>query len=329
MAKRSLDSATSKLLTLVGTALAVLSLYFAKEILLPFFLAIFLSFILHPLARGLERFRVPRAAAVLTVMLLACGMIGSIGWLVTNQVIDLSGKLPEYKGNLIEKVRAVKGATRGRIQRASQTIEEIGKELAGDNAPEGTRAGTSNGGTGNEMAVGEGTTDESQRRADHSPIFDYLVRSGLSMGDREQDNGDAVEVKVVSLPPSPLTQFQTWLGPLVAPLTTAGVVLVLTLFLLLQREKMRNRVLQLVGSGNLRTATEALDDITRRVSNLLRMQLLVNSLYGVSVGVGLYLIGVPNAILWGILGLLLRFLPYVGPWIVAIMPISLSMAVFD
>ena len=131
------------------------------------------------------------------------------------------------------------------------------------------------------------------------------------------------------MPPSPLSQIQTWLGPVVAPLTAAGMVIVMVLFMLIDREDQRNRLLQLFGTANLHATTEAFGDATRRVSRYLRMQFLINAGYGICVALGLMLIGVPSAAMWGVLGFSLRFLPYIGPWIAAALPILVSLAVSE
>jgi hypothetical protein len=143
------------------------------------------------------------------------------------------------------------------------------------------------------------------------------------------EEDEATPVKVVEMPPSPLTQAQTWLGWLAAPFTTAGMVFVLVFFMLLDRENQRNRLIQLFGKSNLHTTTEAITDATRRVGRYLRMQFLINAGYGIAVAIGLSLIGVPSAIMWGVLGFSLRFLPYLGPWLAAVLPLLVSIAVSD
>jgi hypothetical protein len=99
--------------------------------------------------------------------------------------------------------------------------------------------------------------------------------------------------------------------------------------MLLDRENQRNRLIQLFGTANLHRTTEALTDATHRVGRYLRMQFLINAGYGICVALGLWLIGVPSAIMWGVLGFSLRFLPYLGPWLAAVMPILVSAAVSD
>ena len=116
-------------------------------------------------------------------------------------------------------------------------------------------------------------------------------------------------------------------GTLLETLGTIGIVIVLVVFFLIRREDLRDRFIHLVGKGQVTVTTHMLEDAGARVSRYLSMLFLINVTFGVSVGVGLYLIGVPNALLWGILAAALRFIPYIGPWIAAAMPIGLSMAI--
>jgi len=116
------------------------------------------------------------------------------------------------------------------------------------------------------------------------------------------------------------------LGPVMGPLATAGLVTVLVIFLLLERDGIRRRLIDLIGHGNLAVTTRAIDEAGRRVSHQLLMQALVSAIYAVGVGVGLYFIGVPYAFLWAALAFFLRFIPYVGPFIAAGAPILVALA---
>jgi hypothetical protein len=116
-------------------------------------------------------------------------------------------------------------------------------------------------------------------------------------------------------------------GTLLEVLGTAGIVIVLVVFFLIRREDLRDRFIHLVGKGHVTVTIQMLEDAGKRVSRYLSMLFLINVTFGISVGIGLYLIGVPNAILWGILAAALRFIPYIGPWIAAAMPIGLSLAI--
>jgi predicted PurR-regulated permease PerM len=110
-------------------------------------------------------------------------------------------------------------------------------------------------------------------------------------------------------------------------MATAGIVIIFVMFFLVRREDLRDRFIRLIGQGQVTVTTQAIDDAASRVSSYLAMQLLINATYGAPVAVGLYLLGIPNAILWGVLATVLRFIPYVGPWIAAVMPIALSLAI--
>jgi predicted PurR-regulated permease PerM len=118
----------------------------------------------------------------------------------------------------------------------------------------------------------------------------------------------------------------TWLSPIVGPLGTAGLVLAMVIFMLLERRQLRDRLLGLVGHGQLAVTTKAFDEAGTRVSRQLLMQSLVNLIYGVVAGVGLYFLGVPYPLVWGALGAVLRFIPYVGPVLGAGAPILVSLA---
>lgn len=125
----------------------------------------------------------------------------------------------------------------------------------------------------------------------------------------------------------PMEVMRSFIAPLLGPLGTGALVLLLVIFMLLQREDLRNRVIRLIGQGRISATTRAMDDASSRVSRYLLMELVVNVTYGMALAIGLYFIGVPNAILWGGFAAVLRFIPYVGPWIGAAFPVVLSLAV--
>jgi predicted PurR-regulated permease PerM len=119
------------------------------------------------------------------------------------------------------------------------------------------------------------------------------------------------------------------LQPVLGALGTAGLVVVLVIFMLLERQQLRNRFIRAFGSGRLAVTTRALDEAGSRISRYLLMQSLINGSFGLGIGIGLFLIGLPYALLWGLLAAVLRFIPYVGPWMAALAPILLGLAVFD
>jgi hypothetical protein len=113
---------------------------------------------------------------------------------------------------------------------------------------------------------------------------------------------------------------------MLGPLGTAGLVVALVIFMLLERRDLRDRLIGLFGHGRLTVTTKAFDEASTRVSRQLLMQTIVNGVYGIVAGLGLYLLGVPYPLVWGALGAALRFIPYVGPVLGAGAPIVVSLA---
>ena len=174
--------------------------------------------------------------------------------------------------------------------------------------------------------IGEGVFDRVSR------LFERLGREIQTPPPEASDSPkpDAVPplpVEVVEPAPKPLQVLQTIVGPLIGPLATGGIIVVVVIFMLLRREDLRDRFIRLVGAGDLHRTTEALQDAGKRVGQYLLMQLIVNLSYAVPIGLGLWIIGVPNAPLWGLMALVLRFVPYIGPIIASIFPLALALAV--
>jgi predicted PurR-regulated permease PerM len=136
-----------------------------------------------------------------------------------------------------------------------------------------------------------------------------------------------VPVEVKSTSPTSFELGRDILGSLFKPLGTAGIVIVFVIVILFQREDLRNRFIRVISGGQLNIATEAVDDAAKRVSRYLVAQLLVNTCFGVAIGIGLWAIGIPYAALWGLLATILRFIPFLGPLIAAGFPLVLSIAV--
>ncbi|MBX3413966.1 MAG: AI-2E family transporter [Pirellulales bacterium] len=295
-----IDSGTnsSRLLVLAVVISTIGALYFARGVLIPFALAGFLSFVLSPLVWRLERWRVPRAVAVVLVVTFAGSIVMLIGYAMAGQVFQLTQQLPQYKENLREKVEGVRSTTGGTFSRITNSIGELARELSHTS-----------------KQVQDANLSESAAPA-----------SGSDAQNSPRENAP-VPVKVVEAPMNFVGVLQGSAAALLGSLGTLGVVVVLTVFMLLEREGLRNRVIALAGEGQLHVATQTIDEATNLVSRYLRMQLIINVTYGIAVGLGLWAIGLPNAALWGFLGAVLRFLPYVGPWVAALMPLSVSLAV--
>jgi predicted PurR-regulated permease PerM len=128
-------------------------------------------------------------------------------------------------------------------------------------------------------------------------------------------------------PSTPMQLANRFIAPVLVPFATAGIVFIVAVFVLLQREDLRDRAIRLVGSDDLHRTTLAIDDAARRLSRYFLIQLSINTVFGIIIGIGLLVIGVPNPALWGILAALLRFVPYLGTPIAAALPMALAAAV--
>lgn len=137
---------------------------------------------------------------------------------------------------------------------------------------------------------------------------------------------EPVPVEIVAQQ-SPIDILRNIIVPLISPFATAGLIVVVVVFMLLEREDLRDRFIRLVGYGDLHKTTSALEDAGGRVGRYLLMQLVINTVYAVPIGLGLWILGIPNALLWGVLTLVLRFVPYIGPAVGMILPMILTLAV--
>ncbi|RUZ70023.1 AI-2E family transporter, partial [Mesorhizobium sp. M7A.F.Ca.US.003.02.2.1] len=153
-----------------------------------------------------------------------------------------------------------------------------------------------------------------------------IDRQEPSQAAADKPRREPVPVEVVARE-KPLQVLQNLVGPLISPLASAGLIVIVVIFMLLEREDLRDRFIRLVGYGDLHRTTEALQEAGKRVGRYLLMQMVVNIVYAIPITVGLWVLGIPNALLWGLLALALRFVPYIGPVIGALLPLFLALAV--
>jgi predicted PurR-regulated permease PerM len=281
------------MLAVLVTATVIATLYFAREVFVPITLAILLSFLLAPAVRALRRLRVGRVTAVGFTALFAFIALAAFAAVVVGEVSSLAQQLPEYRYNLETKIRSLPALVPGGgvFRRATEMFRELSKELS--------RAGT-------------------QVAAESTPS---------ATGASEPPPAKPIPVQVVEPEPGPLQIVQSIIGPLLQPMAAGGLVIVFVIMILLEREDLRDRLLRLAGRRDLHRTTEAMNDAAQRISRYLLSQLVVNISCGLPIGIGLTLIGVPNAALWGILVVLLRFVPYLGIVIAAAFPLALAIAV--
>jgi predicted PurR-regulated permease PerM len=275
--------------TVIVFAAAVAALYFGRDIFVPLALAILLSFVLAPLVLWLRRLHFGRVPSVIAAVLIAFVVIIGVGALIGSQLALLADNLPQYRSTITAKIASVRStaATSAIVERGSSIIKEFRAELAPGGAPANAPAAAPGG------------------NAQQKPI----------------------PVEIREAPTAPFELVRAVAGPLLDPLATIGIVIVFLLFILLQREDLRDRFIRLAGAHDLQRTTHALDDAVHRLSRYFLMQSVINVMFGVLIGTGLFLIGVPNPVLWGILSMLLRFVPYIGAPIAAIFPAILAIAV--
>ena len=272
-------------------AFVVAALYFGRPVFVPIALATLITFLLSRFVTRLERW-IGRIACILVTVTVMFGIFAAASWVIGRQLIDLADKLPSYQANITSKIRSLKLPAGGPLARVSSSVHALQKELVAPSpAPR----------------AGQAPADYSTGTA--SPI------------------ATPIPVKIIEGRNAVPQLLQETITAILSPLGTAALVLLLVIFMLLKREDLRGRMIRLIGQGRIGATTRAMEDAGHRVSRYLSMQFLVNACYGVCIAIGLYLIQVPNAALWGLLSGVLRFIPYIGPWAGAFLPVVLSFAI--
>jgi predicted PurR-regulated permease PerM/methylmalonyl-CoA mutase cobalamin-binding subunit len=272
-------------------AFVVAALYFGRTVVIPIALASLITFLLSRLVSRLEKW-IGRVTSVLLCVVVAFTIVGAVSWIVGQQVVDLAGNLPRYQENITRKVHSLRLPAAGTLARLTSSVDALQKEVI--NAPP-------------TPSPKEQTTDLPPAKTDASPVPVKIIEGRNAIPQLVQENIAAV----------------------FSPIGRAALVFLLVIFMLLKREDLRGRMIRLIGQGRISATTRAMEDAASRVSRYLSMQFLVNTWYGVCVALGLYFIGIPNAVLWGLLAGVLRFVPYIGPWAGAALPFILSFAISD
>ena len=280
---------TTFLQGLLIAAIVVTGLYAGREVLVPLALAILLSFILTPPLLFLRRLRVPRVVGVATLVSAAFLVILAIGWLISREAAQLASEIPRYQSTLTEKISKItrSAADAPAIGTVTRALKELQQELA-------------------------------------HPKPDTSVGTVPRPPEEVGEDRKPVPVEIREPEPRPLELFQRLAGTLLPPIATGGIVLLFLIFILLQREDLRDRLIRLFGTSDLQRSTAAINDAAERLSRYFITQLLINSAFGIFIAFGLWLIGVPSPTVWGILAMLMRFVPYVGSFIAAAPPVLLA-----
>jgi len=260
-------------------------LFFGQQILIPIVLAILLSILLSPLIRMLQKVRVPKAPAIIAVVLIAFMVLFGVAAVVAATLTNLAGDLPQYETNLREKARSLKFVSSGggTMEKAANVLQDLQVEL---------------------------------QKPDQTPGTAIPAVRAIPVEVRQTNFG-------------PLDPVISVVSVLIHPMTELGIVVLMVVLILFNKEDLRNRLIRLIGTGDLSRTTLALDEAGLRLSKLFTAQLLVNAATGAFIGIALGLIGIPGAILWGVLTAILRFVPYVGTLMAAVFPIIIASAIGD
>ena len=283
---------TSGLMTLIVGIVVLGALYIGQDVFLPVVLAILLAFVLAPFVDWMRRWHLGRVPSVIIAVLLALGIIVSLAGVIGVQVAGLATDLPRYQATIKEKVGSIRAGTIGRLP---AMLKEFNKAV--EEAPPKT------------------PDPASPAAAAAAPAQPAPPEPG------------PLPVEVHEREATPLQIAQSIALPLLKPLTTTGIVFVVLVFILLQREDLRDRMIRLFGSSDLHRTTGAMDDAARRLSRYFLIQLGLNATFGLMIGLGLWAIGVPSPALWGVFAAIMRFVPYIGSFVAAAIPILLASAV--
>lgn len=280
------------LFRLAAGAVVVAALYLGRDVLIPITLAVLLSFLLSPIVKLLQRLRLARAPAIILTVLGALGIFGLVATLIGSQAASLAADAPRYAKTIESKFQGVQAFALARL--VSVTKEFTNPETANRQVsqPKGR------------PASGAGST---------------------TVSTAEEQRAVLVEVATPQL--SPFAVARSILQPILGPLETFLIVLIVAIFILFQREDLRDRFIRLFGSSDLHRTTLAMDDAVQRLGRYFLSQLAVNASFGTVIALGLWAIGIPSPAMWGVLAGILRFVPYIGAFLAAVAPAVLGAAI--
>ena len=278
-------TASQRAVVIIALACVLALLYFGREVLVPIILALFLSLLMAPWVRIYRRIGFGHTASVLIAVAALVVIVTGITAIMGTQVVHVARSLPQYEVTIRSKVKSLREETLGRLDVVRGELGKVIDDSSQGNAPAASSTA--------------------------APSFQappYLTNATPSTKPSQQASKPPTE------PVGILTRVLTtaWV-----PVETAGIVLVVLIFVLLEHESLRDRFIRLAGGSDLRATTAAINDAGERLSRFFISTFSVNLGVGVAIWLGLTLIGVPSALLWGLLTAALRFVPYIGVWLVA------------
>src|SRR5258707_9327729 len=275
-------------LGIIATATVLALLYLARDVLVPITLAVILSLLIAPLVRLLRRMHLGQTLSVLAAVLVLAFSFAAVAGVLGSQLVHMAQSLPRYQRTIEHKLRTLNDVTVGKFNELTRqagrfTNRRVPTEQTGTNGATGTA--------------------ETPRTLQQ---FDPAAPIG------------PIPVELHQPPPNPVQVIERVLGSIWVPIETAGIVLVVLVFVLLEHETLRDRFIRIAGGNDIRLTTLAINDAGERLSRFFVSQFAVNLGLGITIWIGLSVIGLPQPLLWAALAAVLRFVPYVGVWVLAL-----------
>jgi predicted PurR-regulated permease PerM len=282
-------------LAIIAGSMVLALLYVARDVLVPITLAVILSLLIAPLVRALRRLGLGQTGSVLAAVLALAFSFAAVAGVIGSQLVHMAQSLPHYERTIERKFKTLNDITVGRFEaftvQAGRLVNRRSEGAAPESPPQPPTPGQ------------------------------------LSSGVAPAAPAAPIAVELHEPAPNSLQVIERILGSLWVPLETAGIVLVVLIFVLLEHEGVRDRFIRVAGGSDIRLTTLAINDAGERLSRFFVSQFAVNIGVGVFVWVGLTLIDLPHPLLWAALAAVLRFVPYVGVWIAALCAVLLAAAV--
>jgi predicted PurR-regulated permease PerM len=295
---------TSTVNATILAALIITALYVGKIVFLPIAAAILFAFVFAPIVRALRYLHIPRLVAVILVVGTAFISLVLVGSALSEQLRQLASEFPRYEQTLREKVRDVRGAAMSSpaMERAAETLKDLQEEL-------------------------EKPSDQKSKDAAEVTLQRVAPGSLTARAANKKDGPKPIPVEIHYPNAKPLESLVAFVTPLLEPIAMLAVIIVLVLFILMQKEELRDRFIRLSGSQDMQRTTAAMSDAGQRLSRFLLTMTALNTAYGFFIGVAMWWLGIPAPVLWGILATLMRFVPILGSFIAAAFPVALAAAV--
>jgi len=269
--------------------LVVGAMYWAQAVFIPVALAVFFTFMLNPLVVFLQRRGLGRVVSVLVIVCGAGLLVAGLLTLLVMQFGNLAADLPKYRDNIMTKARWVRDLSSGS---SLDKLNNLKKDVASELQP-------------------QPDPNAPPKEKNESPL------------------GHTPPVEVQSTVPGWMSSIPGVAGTVLEWGAQAAMAFILIVFMMLHREDMRDRLIRLAGKNQITMTTKALDEAGQRISKFLLMQAIINGSFGLCIGIGLLVLGVEYALLWGFFGAFLRYIPYIGPWIAAILPVTVSVVMAE